>query len=276
MRINRKSLVVVGVVAAAAAVWAAQDAPILIMDGRTVSSNLRQADGTLMVPVRDVATALGYEVRESTGRIELVRNASGGGLGNQGSAFPPPAFVPSSGIGTGSFSSFTPRPRAELSSRLGEDVSYGGFTHRLVAVTYPGREYRQEFDPRRRKLRAPFGEEQLVVLRMSVTNNGNEAAYAPTPSTFGASVFDETKIGYPVTAVDARQAGGVQSNDSLIATNGQSVGNILLAPGGSVEYALVASVPKERKVTQAVLNLPSSPRDTATSGAVLTLGNVEP
>ena len=58
MRINRKSLVVVGTVAIAAAVWAAQDVPILVMDGRTVSSNLRQSDGTLMVPVRDLATAI--------------------------------------------------------------------------------------------------------------------------------------------------------------------------------------------------------------------------
>jgi hypothetical protein len=262
MRISRKLFVVVGVVAVAAAVWAAQDTPILIMEGRTVSSNLRMSDGTLLVPVRDIATAFGYEVREGTGRVELVRSGASLGLSTSGVATMP--F-------NGTLGLTAPRPRAELSSKTGEDVAYGNFAHRLIGVTYPGREYRQEFDSRRRKLRAPFDQEQLVVVRMSVTNRGTQTATAPTPTAFGASVFDETKVGYPVTAIDARQAGGVQSDDPLIVTNGASAGSVLLAPGGSVEYALVASIPRDRKVSQVLFNLSAPATETATSGALVTI-----
>lgn len=263
MRNYRKASFVVAAVAVVAAVWAVQDAPILVMEGKTVSSNLRQADGTLMVPVKDLATAFGYEVRESTGRIELVRTNPLGGFTSGGAA-------------AMTFSDFTPRPKATLNARTGEDATYGGFTHRLVSVAYPGREYRQEFDSRRQKLKAPYGEEQLVVLRMSVTNQGTQAAYAPTPTSFGASVFDESKVGYPITGVDVRQASGVQMNDSFYASSPASMGSVLIAPGGSVEYALIASIPKASKVNQVVLNLPSSASEKSTSGATVTIDTVEP
>lgn len=258
MRNHRRSFVVLAVFAVAAAVWAVQDAPILVVDGKTVSSNLKQTDGTLMVPVRDLASAMGYEVRESTGRVELVRLGS--------TAFSTSGMAPQT---FGDISA--PRPKASLSAVAGDEIAYGAFSHRLISVTYPGREYRQEFDSRRRKLRAPFGEEQLVVLRMSVTNRGKEAAYAPTPSTFGASVFDDAKVGYPITGVDARQASGVQTDDSLYASSSSSLGSVLIAPGGTLEYALVASLPKSSKVNQVVLNLPTSPLETSTSGATVTI-----
>lgn len=263
MRNFRKAYFVVGAVAVAAAVWAVQDAPILVMEGKTVSSNLRQADGTLMVPVKDLATAFGYEVRESTGRVELVRNTGTSGFSSSGMAALP-------------FTDFAPKPKADLTARMGEDVAYGGFSHRLVSIMYPGREYRQEFDSRRQRFKAPYGEEQLVVLRMSVTNRSEKAAYAQTPSTFGVSVFDESKVGYPVTAIDARQATGVQTNDSYFAPMASTMGSVLLAPGGSVEYALIASLPKASKASQVVLNLPSSASETSTSGATVTIDSVEP
>lgn len=263
MRKYRKSLVVVGVLAVAAAVWAAQDAPILVVDGKTVSSNLKTSDGTLMVPVRDLASAMGYEVRESTGRIELVRTGT--------------SSFSTSGMAPQSFGDLSaPRPKAALSAATGEEVAYGAFSHRLVSIAYPGREYRQEFDARRRKLRAPFDQEQLVVLRMSVTNRGTVAAYAPTPSSFGASVFDDAKVGYPVTGVDVRQASGVQMDDSLYAASSSSFGSVMIAPGGTLEYALVASLPKASKASQVVLNLPSSPQETSTSGAIVSITATEP
>jgi hypothetical protein len=263
MRNFRKAYFVVGAAAVAAAVWAVQDAPILMVEGKTVSSNLRQADGTLMVPVKDLATAFGYEVKESTGRIELVRTAGTAGFSTSGMAALP-------------FSDFAPKPKATFSAQTGEEVAYGGFSHRLIGITYPGREYRQEFDSRRQRFKAPYGEEQLVVLRMSVTNQSGKAAYAQTPSTFGVSVFDESKVGYPVTAIDARQATGVQTNDSYLAPMASTMGSVLLAPGGSVEYALIASMPKTSKASQVVLNLPASSSDPTTSGAIVTLDTVEP
>jgi hypothetical protein len=89
-------------------------------------------------------------------------------------------------------------------------------------------------------------------------------------------VFDETKVGYPITGVDVRQASGVQTNDSFFAPMASSMGSVLIAPGGSVEYALIASIPKERKVSQVVLNLPASASETNTSGATVTINTVEP
>ena len=58
---------------------------------------------------------------------------------------------------------------------------------------------------------------------------------------------------------------------SIVVAGVVGIGAVQLAPGGSVEYALVASIPKGRKATQVVLNLPASSVETATSGAIVTI-----
>jgi|GEM_PF-3269614 len=272
MRLKPKPILLVASVAALATAYAAQNLSQVVIDGQSVSLNGRNIDGRLYIPVRDLADSLGYSVQSQGGRTELIRtptstfvranslaDGSSQGTAAQGLAIGSGATSPT--IQTAASltqTSSVPTPRAELTGTMGSDASFEGFAHRVVSIEDAGREYPQQFDQRRQRLRAPFEGEKLVVIRMSVTNSGSDTVRAPIPSTFGATVFDDQKVGYPITAVDIRQPSDVVTSDTAYRSNLMAFSPPLLAPGGSFEYAVVASVPADRSVNQVVFNVPPS------------------
>jgi hypothetical protein len=66
-----------GVTALAVAALAVQASHQLIIDGNTVSSNVIQSGDQYLVPVDDIAKALGYRVTTSAGNVTLTKNQAG-------------------------------------------------------------------------------------------------------------------------------------------------------------------------------------------------------
>ncbi len=310
MQLTRKTLSLAFLGALAAVAYAARSVTQLTENGQVVSSHLVLMNGQLMVPVRDIATYFGYNLKVANGIAELSKPGlaqpivSPGEPALPGATVPAPltqtpvtppsvtvpvpaqpgtypstvpsTVIPGTAVTTanvGLFPSFTAPPPLALSGAVGVPTSFNGFDYRVDSVVDAGPRYRTVFDQRHETLRAPWKTDKLVVATLTVTNRGQQAVYPPTPGSYGMTVFDDQKIGYPGIGVDRRQAGDVNSvvdsNDIAPLASGS---DLLLGPGGQMQYAIVASIPQDRQVAQIVLNLPAGTgASEAAGGATVTV-----
>lgn len=259
MKILRKQTITLGVIALATAAFAVtQTASQLLIDGQTASTNVQNVNGHLMVPVDDVARALGYSVQTANGTVNLTKIGAGMTGGAAAQTLNPGALQ---GVPTSTLSPMgTPvtTPPANIDVNVGADANYGGFTYRVTSIKEAGGEYKQQYDQRGQRLRPRYGADKLVVVNMSVTNSGSTTTYPWTPSGDEAAVFDDQKVGYPLSGVDIMQTPDVTTPGSFDVLPTYGNRSVQLAPGGTLQFALVASLPKDRNVSQVVLNVPAS------------------
>ena len=301
----------------AVAASAAQEVTELTNNGQVVSRHVTLVNGQLMVPIRDVATYFGYKLSVSNGTAQLRQNPSALDQGNSGLAQPlvpsPATGVPGNGLtpvsplttsdgltppvspmingqtaptaltGVGQyaqqglFPTTQPTQPVTLTETLGSAAGFGGFDYKVDSIDEAGNRYKTVYDQRGETFHPSWRDDKLVVINMTVSNTGQQAAYPPLPGSYAATVFDDQKIGYPATYFDVRQAAQPDNNNygsQWDIAPIQTDQNLLLAPGGKIRYAMIASVPKDRTVTQVLFDLPggNNSSDIATAGgAILTV-----
>jgi hypothetical protein len=271
-----KVAILLGASVLAAVVGAGQDVRRVLLGERTLTTKTRTIKGEIWVPAADLARGLGYRVRMAEGNVVLSPQESPAGAAAittpqevvesraQNRTIPDPlpgTFGQISNLGT------PPRKMAELSGNVAEEVSYGDVAYTVLGFDYSGRHYRQQYDPEGRQLQTSFDKHQLVVIRMSVTNRTDEILLPPIPGQFDATVFDEERAGYPVSEVDVPRAGDVRPSGGLGAALSSKVGVVRLAPGGTMNFALLAGIPRDRRAAEFVFRLPASELEPATGGA---------
>jgi hypothetical protein len=188
----------------------------------------------------------------------------------------PGTVIPGTAVTTanaGLFPSITTQtvPTA-LTADIGGSTNFNGFDYQVVSVTDAGQRYRTVFDQRHQTIRPSWKTDRLVAVNLAVTNRGTTAILPPTPAVFGVTVFDDEKIGYPVVAFDMRQMPEPSvSDDSYDLAPTPSPTDLLLGPGGTMRYAVIASIPQDRRVTQVQLSLPGGTTGQDAAGATVSV-----
>ncbi len=272
MRRALSFLTVVGLATAAVA-WQ-RSVNQLQQDGKTISTNLRVVDGSLMVPVKDVAAYLGgdLKVENGTATISTTRNPD---LPSGAPAQPLPAGALGSFSGTTQPVFAEPKPvkPKEIAGTKGQDANVDGFAFRVVSVEEIAKGgYQTQLDPRHRKVSPVLSDDRLVVVRMRLENVSTETRRPALPGGGDLSLFDEKGVGVPVLAFDARPIGNAdlafESDNSVFDT----IDAPLLAPKGAFEFSAVFGLPKSSVVKRLVIGLPASTSDSG--GANVTVGLV--
>jgi hypothetical protein len=290
------------------AAFGGQSVTELTDNGQVVSSHLTLLNGQLMVPVRDIATYLGYGLSISNGTAQLKHSTPAPDLGTTGLPEPfvpptlstatpaPPAVTPPAPSPTtlgiplasgptganqnwGLFPTTPAAPPVTLSATLGNSAGFNGFDYKVDSVSDAGAHYKTVYDQRGIVYHPDWKDEKLVVINVTVSNTGQQPSTPPMPGSFGVTVFDDQKIGYPANDFDVRQTfqpNGNDTNYEIMPAAGDQ--NLLLAPGGMLHYALVASLPKDHRVTQVMFNLPAGTNSadaSSGSGATLTVSTAK-
>jgi hypothetical protein len=267
MRIHTKQFAVASAAILTAAAFAYQAAiSSLYSDGKIVSSNLKQVDGTLYVPVKDVATFLGGTLNVTADRADIqtpagaAATATSGGLAQAiVQEVAPPIAEPANPMAT---TAVVPPPvPTQLSGSMNQDIEFDGFSYRVTSIEYRDRDYKDQFDQRGTKLHPQWKTDRLAIVHITVKNIGTNPGTPTIPGTVDFSIFDGQKVAYPTTAVDIRQAPAVMGGD--IEGDEMDYGTPLsfIAPGGELSYAVVGSLPKGNSVTMLRFHLspPSFP-----------------
>jgi hypothetical protein len=281
----------------------------LTMNGQVVSSKVKLVDGQLMVPVRDIATFFGYDVRISGSTAQLSRNAPY----DQGTSGLPQPLVSPTTAGTpqaplpapvpstdtiapampnlaqpmqGTTSAFQPANQGlfpntpvasptALTGTVGAPTGFGDFAYSVEKITDVGGKYRTVYDQRGETFSPFWKDDKLVAVTLLVTNTGKQAESPLLPGAFSVTVFDSQKVGYPANYFDVRQTSPMEDTNygspQWDIAPIQSDQGLLLAPGGSIRYAVVASVPKDMQVSQVLISLPAGSDSTKAGGALLTV-----
>ncbi len=246
----------------------------LLANGQVVSTNLKTVDGTLMVPVKDVASYLGGGLQIQNGTATIA------GTGNTNALGTTPAGNPITGMTTGSVGSFTPNftpPKApearEVTTKVGETVDTGGLSFQVVGVEEPKGSYRTQNDPRQRRISPRLKDERLVVVRMRVENRSDETRRPVLPSGLDIALFGEDGVGVPLTAIDVRPIGNPDLGPDLGSDFGsyQTLDAPILAPKGAFEFAMVFSLPKDRTPNRLTVALPAVSADTGGTNVTVAL-----
>ena len=273
------SLLAVAALATAAFAWQATVVQ-LQQDGKTVSTNLRVVDGTLMVPVKDVAAYLGGDLKVENGTATIVsssRPQPGGAPYQAGAALPGFAYSGAAApFGQGSllpsFPPNAPPVPKEIVVKTGQDAVAGDFALRLVSVEDVAKgDYRTEFDGRRRKIASRNRDERLVVARLRMENVGETTRRAPALSGDAVTLFDERGVGTPALAFDARSVDTYDQplSDDLPAYIALEAP--LLTPKGAFEFAAVFSLPKGRALKRLAVSLPGTGAGDAGASVMVSL-----
>lgn len=265
MKTRIKQFAVASTALLAAAAFAYQaTATMLYKDGLIVSSNLKLMNGTLYVPVRDVATFLGGTLNVSGDRAD-IQTPAGTPSTTAGLAqtieqeVAPSIAMPASAIATG-VPSPPPAP-TELTASLNQDVTFEGFAYRVTDIQYRNGDYKDQFDQRGTKLHSQWKADKLAIVSITVRNVGSLPGSPTIPGVSGFSIFDAQKVGYPTTAIDIQQAPAVLGGDFYDDTTSYATPLSFLAPGGKLSYAVIGSLPKSGSVTMVRFHLdpPSFP-----------------
>lgn len=274
-------LLVVAGLATAAVAWQ-NSVNQLQQDGKTISTNLKVVGGTLMVPVKDVAAYLGgtLTVQNGTATISTTQTTSNAGDVVAPNAIPNP--VASANLGTlvqGQSQTLIPEAKApepkELKVKVGEVADDDGFAFKVLSVDdlVKNRTYRTEYDPRGRKISPGLKDDRLVVVRMRLENRTSETRRPPLPSSSDVTLFDETNVGTPAIAYDARPVGLPDDTDSLDAYTGfDTLDAPVLAPKGAFEFAAIFSLSKQRGPKRLSIALPSASTNGGGANVTVDLG----
>jgi len=142
-----------------------------------------------------------------------------------------------------------------VNAKTGEAFSLGQLSYRVQNVRHGLASYTQTFDQRRAKLTPGYKADRLVVLDIEVTNN------SPMPANFsaiGPSLIDQGGSMTDRAQWDVRQKSFVQvsgnqnpwedgsfsstwSNSSGAGPYGDPSDAVMVAPGGTVKFALIFS-----------------------------------
>jgi hypothetical protein len=178
---------------------------------------------------------------------------------NPGTSTFPTIAVPGTPISTANSNLLPSAPVAptQLTSTIGQGTAVGGFTYTVDSIQDVGNKYKLEHDQHGATIHPTFKSDSLVVVNLSVTNSGTQPISPVVPGMADITVFDSEKLGYPAGYLDMRQsselveAGGDSSYD--IAPGGGT--GVVLAPGGTLHFAAVASVPSGSHVSFVTLHV---------------------
>jgi hypothetical protein len=155
---------------------------------------------------------------------------------------------------------------------VGQDASVSGYSYKVVGIRDVGREYKQTYDQRGNKIHPRFKTDTLVAVDIEETNGGTQPVTAFIPGPAAVSVVDSQKVGYQASYLDIRQATDLSSGDSSYDIEmPYENGTMTLLPGGTVRFAVVASVPANDPVTGAVLELRGYGSNVNPAGAIVTV-----
>ena len=252
--------------ATAAVAWQ-QKINQLQQDGKTISTNIRLVDGTLMVPVKDVASYLGgtLNIQNGTATISTTKTTSNpGDVVAPNTLSSPPGSANLGTLISGNtgtlFPDTKPPEPKELSVKIGEVADDDGFAFKVLGVDdlVKKRDYKTEYDPRGRKISPSLKTDRLIVVRMRIENRTDETRRPPLPFGSGVTLFDETNVGTPAIGYDARPVGLPDDTYGFDATS--EFGYLdapVLAPKGAFEFAAVFSLSTDRSAKRVSVSLPS-------------------
>lgn len=269
----------------------------LLIDGNDVSDNLVQRDGRYWVPVDDVARYFGYGVTIDQNGATLTRTGSST-TGNSQVPIPPtapvgtiapatgnpnvpppnlgngPTVAPASGVppvGAPQVFSNTSMvyqpevtvPPTQIKVGLGQTASVNGFDYRVADIRPVGSRYKEQFDQRARTLHAKYRSDSLVVVDIDETNRGTEPVQAVVPDPSQVSVYGPDGVGYEASFIDVRQSpqavdGSWGYEYDMYREFDLSANAVSLAPGGTLRFAVVASVPSNDPINSASMNFNST------------------
>lgn len=262
----------------------------LQQDGKTISTGLRVVDGTLMVPVKDVAAYLGGKLSVQNGTATIsspgTTDLPGGTPAQNLPGGAPTQTLPTGLPGMSGFNTNAqpPFPEAkrplpkEIVVKKDQDADDDGFVLRVVGVEDASKgSYRTQYDPKHRRLSPRQKDDRLVVVRMRLENRTGETRRPPLPTGLDFVLFDEAGVGVPVLAFDARPAGNLDldlgfDRDDL-ANSYEALDGPVLAPKGAFEFAVVFSLPKAALLKRLTVALPPV---TEGSGGANVIVNLEP
>ena len=238
--------------AVAAFAWQQEAVRQFQHEGKTVSTNLRVVDGTLMVSARDVASYLGGTLSVENGTAIVVMKKTNDGSG--GSPYRPfggqaQPFLPTEK---------RPDPK-ELAVKIGAEADNDGFVLKVTSLEESKKSYKTELDTRGREVKTHVPDDRLVVVRMRIENRTSETRRPPIPSSFDLALFDDANVGVPVVAFDARPVGNVDLVSDLAPYDNLEAP--ILAPKGAFEFNAVFSLPKDRTPSRLTIALPASGTD---------------
>jgi len=285
-----------GVVVASAVV--AQANRSFVVDGTVVGTDVLQEKGRYWVPLDDVGRYFGYFVSVNPSQANLTKIPTaptpnqGGQTGPNQSAAPsgpsggipatsPPAsptgsaqqFVSGTGSQVNTGPSGQAQSGADITVGLNQNASVGGFDYGVTEIRDAGPQYREAFDQRASLLHAKYKSDALVVVVIHETNRGDKPVQAIIPDASTISVFDSKKVGYAATNIDVRIAAAVIDKSSSLALDipDDQTNNITLGPGGTLEFAAIASVPAGDTIQGVILNITGSDVNGNAGGAVITV-----
>jgi len=148
-----------------------------------------------------------------------------------------------------------------VSVGLRQNTSVGGFDYAVTGFRDVGTRYKQTYDQRGTTVHPLFGSDSLVLVNIAETNHGDRPVPAVLPDLDTITVFDRTGIGYVAAYMDVRQTPDVRDSSDIWSREfpgGGSDFNLMLAPGGTLRFAVLASVPKNDPVTSVVWSFPGT------------------
>jgi hypothetical protein len=147
----------------------------------------------------------------------------------------------------------------QITATVGQTASVNGFDYAVNSIKSVGPKYIDMYDQRGTPLHPKWKTDTLVVVDISETNRGTTAVPAPTSGWFDISVFDGQKIGYRASYLDM-----MRSSDVVTADNGEEdmysqadtgSSNLMIGPGGTLHFAAIASVPKDRHINSVMISV---------------------
>jgi hypothetical protein len=150
--------------------------------------------------------------------------------------------------------------QTEIKVGLNEDASVGGFDYRVTSIKPVGGSYKDTFDQRGTQLHAKFKSDSLVVVTIQETNRGDKpmSAFIPDPGVI--SLYDANKVGYLASDIDVRQSTNTvkKSSDVGLDLPDDTAATVMLGPGGTLEFAVIASVPGNDQIKSVVIQASGS------------------
>jgi hypothetical protein len=151
-----------------------------------------------------------------------------------------------------------PAAPTAYTATVGQSTAINDFSYSVDSIQDVGNKYKLAYDQRGTTLHPTFKTDSLVVVNMTVTNTGSQPISPVVPGMADFTVFDSSKVGYPAGYVDIRQStdlvnGGGDSTYDIAPSVGGS--DVVLAPGGKVRFAVIASIPAGKRVGMVTIHL---------------------
>ena len=205
-----------------------------------------------MVSAKDVASYLGGSLSVENGTATVVTKKTNDGSGGK-------PYQPFGGQ-TQPFLPTEKRPDPkEVTAKVGGEVDNDGFVLQVTSVEEPKKSYKTVLDTRGRRIDTHVPDDRLVVVRMRLENRTLETRRPPIPSSLDLTLFDDTNVGVPIVAFDARPIGNADLLSDLAPYD--NLESPILAPKGAFEFNAVFSLPKDRTPARLTVALPPSATD---------------